>query len=143
MSSDDFPRLSRIVQAVGGFAGNASASYGVPDPGAWYIAAVTFRVVTDGTVQTRTPLLSILGGDAVAIAVAAAGFGATATTTTDFSFAAGLGEWDQANNASASGPAPVVPLDAGDSITLSLANGVVGDAVSRIRITLAPLAAQR
>jgi len=95
--SDDFPQVPRLVATPEGIAGNGTLSFGVPDPGpggrwhgAWEIVSFTFRLTTDGTVATRTPLLSILGGDGVAIAVAAAGYGATASTTADYSYTRGL-----------------------------------------------------
>jgi hypothetical protein len=115
----------------------------VPDPGAWYIASVAFRVVTDGTVATRTPVVTVLDGAGVALGAGVAGYGITASTTADYAFTAGLAEWDQSNNAFAAGPAPTVPLAAGDAITITLGAGVVGDAISRVRIVLAPLAAVR
>lgn len=145
MSTVDFPQVPRLVVTPGGFAGNSSVTFQVPDPGpamlnnpVWQIVSVTFRVVTDGTVQTRTPVVQVLAGDGLPIATAAAGYGATASTTADYCYVQGLAEWDQANNAFASGPAPQLPLDPGDAITIQLANGVAADAVSRIHIVLAP-----
>lgn len=145
MATVDFPQVPRLVATPGGFVGNASATYQVPDPApgmedhnVWQIVAVTFRVVTDGTVVTRTPVIQVLGGDGLPIATAASGFGITASSTADYGYVLGLSEWDQANNAFASGPAPTLPLDPGDSITLQVAAGVAGDAVSRIHIVLAP-----
>ena len=145
MSTVDFPQVPRLVATPGGVAGNATSTYQVPDaaPGmdehnVWQIVAVTFRVVTDNTVATRVPVVQVLGGDQLPIATAAAGYGITASSTADYGYVLGLSEWDQANNAFASGPAPTIPLDPGDSITLQLAAGVAGDAVSRIHITLAP-----
>lgn len=108
------------------------------DDNVWQIQAITFRLVTDATVQTRTPVLQVLAGDNFPIATAAAGYGATAGTTADYGFVRGLAEWDQGNNAFASGPAPLIPLDPGDSIVLQIANGVAADAVSRYHIVLAP-----
>lgn len=145
MPSDDFPQVPRLVATPAGIAGNGTLTFGVPDPGpggrqhgAWQIVAVTFRLTTDGTVATRTPVLTILGGDNVAIAVAAAGYGATATTTADYSYTQGLSEWDQSNNTAASGPAPSMPLDPGDTIQLTIGAGVAGDTVTRVHIVLAP-----
>ena len=146
MATVDFPQVPRLVVTPEGFVGNASMTFKVPDPApgmdvreVWQIQAVTFRVVTDNTVATRTPVVQVLGGDGLPIATAAAGFGITASTTVDYGYVRGLSEWDQANNAFASGPAPALPLDPGDSITLQLAAGVVGDAVSRVHIVLAAL----
>lgn len=128
-----------------GIAGNGTLTFPVPDPapgqrdfGVWEIVSVTFRLTTDGTIVTRTPVLTILGGDGVAIAVAAAGYGATANTTADYSYTKGLAEWDQSNNAAASGPAPSLPLDPGDQIQITVGAGVVGDTVTRVHIVLAP-----
>jgi hypothetical protein len=145
VSSVDFPQVPRLVVAPGGFAGNGSATVQVPDPApgmddanVWQIQSVTFRLVTDATVQTRTPVVQVTDGTGQAIATAAAGYGATAGTTADYGYVRGLAEWDQANNAFASGPAPLIPLDPGDAIVISIANGVAADAVSRIRVVLAP-----
>lgn len=145
MSTVDFPQVPRLVAAPAGIAGNATLTYQVPDPGpgqrqygVWEIVSVTFRLTTDGTVATRVPVLSILGGDQIAIGVAVAGFGATANTTADYGFTQGLAEWDQGNNAFASGPAPTMPLDPGDAITLQVAAGVATDTVTRVHIVLAP-----
>ena len=143
MQPVDFPPEGRKTFAPGGAAGTGTITVQVPDPGAWYIAAVTFRVATDATVATRTPVIQVLDGSNVPMAVAASGFGITASLTTDYSFAAGLYEWDFAGSLFASGPAPQVPLSPGDSITLSLSAGVAGDAISRVRLSLAPLAPQR
>jgi len=143
MTTDDFPPESRLSFAPGGVAGTGTVPLQVPDPGAWYIASVAFRVVTDGTVVTRTPVVTVLDGTGVALGGAAAGYGITASTTADYAFTAGLAEWDQSNNAFASGPAPTVPLSPGDSITITLGAGVAADAISRVRIVLAPLAAVR
>lgn len=145
MPTVDFPQVPRLVATPGGIAGNATSTYQVPDaaPGmdghnVWQIVAVTFRLVTDGTVATRVPVLQVTSGDGLPIATAAAGYGATASTTADYGYVVGLSEWDQGNNAFASGPAPTLPLDPGDAIVLQIAAGVAGDAVSRIHITLAP-----
>jgi hypothetical protein len=145
MTLDDFPQVPRQVATPEGIAGNGTLTFAVPDPGpggrehgAWQIVSVTFRLTTDATVATRTPVLSVLGGDGVAIAVAAAGYGATANTTADYSYTQGLSEWDQSNNAAASGPAPTLPLDPGDRIQLTVGAGVVGDTVTRVHIVLAP-----
>jgi hypothetical protein len=137
----DFPPDRRQVYAPGGTTGNLTITQAVPDPGAWYIVSIAFRVVTDGTVATRTPVVTITDGSGANIAAAAAGYGITASSTADYAYTAGLSEWDQSNNAVASGPAPSMPLAAGDSIVISLGAGVVGDAISRVRIVLAPLAA--
>lgn len=139
----DWPVRNRIVIAAGQVAAGGSVTVQVPDPDQWQIGAVTFRVVTSAVVGTRTPLLTVNGGDAVAIAVAAAGYGITASSTSDYSYCLGLSEWDQSNNAAASGPAPTLPLDPGDSLVLTLGNGDVGDQISRVRVvllTVAPLA---
>lgn len=143
MSSVDFPPEGRKTFAVPGGIGTATLTVQIPDPGTFYLASVAFRVVADATVVTRTPLVTILDGSAVAIGGAAAGYGITAGTTADYLFSAGLAEWDQSNNAAASGPAPTMPLVPGDSITITLGAGVAGDVISRVRVTLAPLAVAR
>jgi hypothetical protein len=137
MSSVDFPPEQRLVFAPGGIAGNGTITIQVPDPGSWCIVSVAFRVVTDGTVATRTPVITILDGTGANIAAAAAGFGITASSTTDYAYTSGLAEWDQSNNAVASGPAPSMRLVPGDSITITLGAGVAGDAISRVRVVLA------
>lgn len=143
MSSADFPPDARQVLAPGGVAGTGTITVQVPDPGAWYLAAVAFRVVTDATVATRTPLVSIVDGSGVAIGGAAAGYGITASSTADYLFSAGLSEWDQSNNAAASGPIATLPLSPSDAIQITLGAGVAGDAISRCRVTFAPLALAR
>jgi hypothetical protein len=146
VSTVDFPQVPRLVVTPAGFAGTGTQTFQVPDPApgmdasdVWQIQAVTFRVVTDATVATRVPVVQVNAGDGLPIATAAAGYGITASSTADYGFVRGLSEWDQANNAFASGPAPLIPLDPGDSIVLQLAAGVAADAVSRIHIVLSPL----
>lgn len=143
MPSVDFPAEGRKTFALPGAIGTGTATLAVPDPGAWYIAALTFRVVTDATVATRTPVITVLDGSSIPMAVASGGFGITASLTTDYSYAAGLYEWDFAGSLFASGPAPQVPLLPGDTVSLSLSAGVAGDAISRVRLSLAPLAVTR
>ena len=145
MATVDFPQVPRLVVAPAGVTGTGTITVQVPDPApgieasdVWQIQAVTFRVVASATVSTRTPVVQVLDGTSVAIACAAAGFGITASLTTDYSYCRGLAEWDQSNNAFASGPAPLLPLDPGDSITISLGNADTTDAISRVRVVLAP-----
>lgn len=135
-----WPTVNRQAIAAGQVAAGASVTVQVPDPGQWQIVAVTFRVVTSAVVATRTPVVTINGGDAVAVALAAAGYGITASSTADYSYCLGLSEWDQSNNAAASGPAPTLPLDPGDSIVISLGAGDVGDQISRVRVVLGAIA---
>lgn len=137
MSSVDFPPEVRQTFTPGGTTGTGTVTLSVPDPYAWQIVAVTFRVVTSAVAGTRTPTLTILGGDQVAVAIAAAGYGITASSTADYSYCYGLSEWDQANSAAASGPTPAIPLLPGDTLSLALANADTGDAISRVHVSLA------
>lgn len=110
----------------------------VPTPQSEYqqLLAVAFRLVTSAVVATRTPVVSITDGSGVSIAGVAAGYGLTAGSTADYSFVVGLGEWDQSNNAVASGSLPPLTLTAGDSIVISVGAIDVGDQLSRVRVTL-------
>ena len=137
--------MPRLVVTPGGFTGTNTVTVQVPDPApgmlddnVWQIQAVTFRVVVDATVQTRTPVLQVNAGDNLPIATCVAGTGVAASQTIDFGYVRGLGAWTTANNAFASGAAPLLPLDPGDAIVLSLANAAAADAVSRIHVVLAP-----
>lgn len=128
--------VRRTVLAAPQPAAGAGVTVGVPRSEWQQLLAVSFRLVTDATVATRTPVVAVTDGSGVNIIGVAAGYGATASTTADYSFAVGLGEWDQSNNANASGALPPLPLAEGDSIVISIGAGVAGDQVSRVRVTL-------
>lgn len=132
----------RTVLAVPQPAVGQGVTVTVPESETQQLVAVRLRLVTSAVVATRTPIVSILGGDGISLVDLVAGFGLTASSTADFSFGAGLGEWDAAGGVFASGPLPSIPLLAGDQIQISLQAGDVGDQISRIRFTLlqAPVA---
>jgi len=113
----------------------SSVTVVVPEAVRWILLAVCFRVVTDANVANRTPVLTVLDGSGVARARVAAGFATTASTTVDYTFANGLAEWDSAGTTIASGPGPVLPLQDGDSLVISVDGVQAGDQVSRVRVT--------
>lgn len=128
--------VTRTVLAAPQPAAGAGVTVSVPESEYQTLVAVNFRLVTSATVATRTPVVSITDGSGVAIMGVAAGYGATANTTADYSFAVGLGEWDQSNNANASGGLTPLPLAAGDSIVISVGAIDATDQISRVRVTL-------
>jgi hypothetical protein len=117
-------------------AAGATVTVAVPEAVRAYLHAVCVRVVTDANVANRTPVVSINDGTGVARARVAAGFATTATTTVDYTFAHGLAEWDSAGTTVASGPGPVLPMQDGDSIVISLDGVQAGDQLSRVRVTV-------
>lgn len=127
---------TRTVLAAPQPAAGSGVTVGVPESEYQTLVAVAFRLVTSAVVATRTPVVSVTDGSGVAILAVAAGYGATASTTVDYSYAVGLGEWDQSNNANASGGLTPLVLDAGDSIVVSVGAIDVGDQISRVRVTL-------
>lgn len=116
----------------------AGAGVTVQVPGADYqtLICVAFRLVTSAVVGNRTPKVSVVGGDGVFVASCAAGFATTAGTTVDYSFANGLHEWDSAGTTVASGPCPNIPLEDGDTVTVTVDGIDAGDQLSRVRVTL-------
>lgn len=116
----------------------AGSGFTVVSPESEYqtLVAVAFRIVTSAVVATRTPVVSVTDGSGVAMLGVASGFGTTASLTVDYSFSVGTTEWDQSNNAVASGALPPFPLSAGDSIVVSVGAIDAGDQISRIRVTL-------
>lgn len=128
--------VRRTVLAAPQPAAGAGVTVGVPESEHQQLLAVAFRLVTSAVVATRTPVVSVTDGSGVNIVGVAAGFGTTASSTADYSFAVGLGEWDQSNNANASGALPPFPLAEGDSIVISVGAIDVGDQISRVRVTL-------
>jgi hypothetical protein len=128
--------VTRTVLAAPQPAAGAGVTVGVPESEYQTLVAVAFRLVTSNVVATRTPVVSVTDGSGVAIMGVAAGFGTTASSTADYSFAVGLGEWDQSNNANASGALPPFPLAAGDSIVVSVGAIDTADQLSRVRVTL-------
>lgn len=117
---------------------SAGATVTIQVPGAdyQYLYAVAFRIVTSAVVGNRTPKVSVVAGDGVFITSVAAGFATTANTTVDYSFCHGLAEWDSAGTTVASGPGPTMPLEDGDTITVTVDNMDVGDQLSRVRVVL-------
>lgn len=128
--------MGRTVLAAAQPAAGSGVTVPVPESQYQQLVAVAFRLVTSAAVATRTPVVSVTDGSGVAIIGVAAGYGATASTTADYTFAIGLGEWDQSNNATASGALPPFLLDAGDSIVISVGAMDVADQLSRVRVTL-------
>jgi hypothetical protein len=124
-------------------AGQPSAGQGVtvavPGSERQRLLSVAFRLVTSAVVATRTPVVTITDGTGFAIGGTVSGFGLTASSTADFLFSVGNSEWDQSNNAVASGGIASVDLMAGDSIVISVGAIDAGDQISRIRVTLAQL----
>ena len=116
----------------------AGAGVTVQVPGADYqeLIAVAFRLVTSAVVGNRTPKVSVVGGDNVFVCSVAAGFATTAGTTVDYSFCYGLHEWDSAGTTVASGPCPNLPLEDGDTVTVTVDGIDAGDQLSRVRVTL-------
>jgi hypothetical protein len=116
----------------------AGASVTVAMPGAvrWYLQAVCFRLVADANVAARTPIVTVLDGTGVARARVAAGFSTSAGTTVDYTFAHGLAEWDSGGTTIASGPGPVLFMQDGDSIVISVDGVQAGDQLSRVRVTV-------
>jgi hypothetical protein len=80
--------------------------------------------------------VSVTDGTGVLLVSCAAGFATTAGTTVDYTFAHGLSEWDSAGTTVASGPCPNLPLEEGDTITLTVDGIDVGDQISSVRVTL-------
>src|SRR5512146_2181825 len=128
--------VRRTVLAAPQPAVGTGVTVSVPKSGYQTLLAVAFRLVTSNVVATRTPVVSVTDGSGVNIIGIAAGYGATASTTADYSFAVGLGEWDQSNNANASGAIPPLPLSDGDSIVISVGAIDAGDQVSRVLVPL-------
>lgn len=128
--------FTRTVVAPGQVAVGTGVTVPVPESEYQQLVAVSFRLVTSAVVATRTPVVSVTDGSGVAIVGVAAGYGATASTTADYTFAVGLGEWDQSNNAVASGALPPLTLDAGDTIVIDVGAIDAGDQISRVRVTL-------
>ena len=125
----------RVIAAAQPSAGSG-VTVGVPESVTWTLLAVSFRLATSAVVANRTPVVSVTDGSGVNIIGVSAGYAATAGTTADYSFALGLGEWDQSNNANASGALPPLLLDGGDSIVISVGAIDAGDQVSRVRVTV-------
>lgn len=128
--------VQRTVLAAPQPAAGAGVTVSAPKSEWQQLVAVNFRLVTSAVVATRVPVVSVTDGSGVNIIGVAAGYGATANTTADYSFVVGLGEWDQSNNANASGPLPPLPLAEGDSIVVSVGAIDAGDQISRVRVTL-------
>lgn len=131
-----FDYEERTVLAVPQPAAGQGVTVPVPESETQQLVAVRLRLVTSAVVASRTPIVSILGGDGISIADSVAGFALTAASTADFSFIFGLGEWDAAGGVFASGPVTCIPLVAGDQIQISVQAIDVGDQLSRIRLTL-------
>jgi len=132
----DLDYTARTVLAAPQVAAGASVTVPVPESESQLLVACRFRVATSAVVASRTPIVSVLGGDGISIVDAVSGFAITAGSTADFSFAAGLAEWDAAGSVFASGGLFAIPLAAGDSVQISLSSGDAGDQISRVRLTL-------
>lgn len=117
-------------------AAGAGVTVSVPEASTWTLLSVAFRLVTSATVQTRTPLVAITDGTGFNIGGAVSGFGQTAGSTADFLFSHGVAEWDQSNNAVASGGLPRLLLDGGDSVVITIGNIDTTDQVSRVRVVV-------
>jgi hypothetical protein len=128
--------VKRTVLAAPQPAAGVGVTVSVPESEYQTLVAVAFRLVTSATIATRTPVVSVTDGSGVNLIGVAAGYGTTAGSTADYSFAAGLGEWDQSNNANASGGLISFPLDGGDSIVISVGAIDATDQLSRVRVTL-------
>lgn len=128
--------VRRTVLATPSVAAGAGVTVGIPESEYQQLVAVTFRLATSAVVATRVPVVTVTDGSGVAVMSVSSGYGATAGTTADYCFAVGLGEWDQSNNATASGGLPAFPLDGGDSIVISVGAIDAGDQISRVRVTL-------
>lgn len=135
----DIDYQERTVVAPGQPAAGSGLSVVMPESERQRLLSVAFRLVTSAVVATRTPVVTITDGTAVAIGGAVSGFGLTASSTADFLFSVGLAEWDQSNNAVASGPITSLDLAEGDTIVISVGAIDVGDQISRVRIVLAQL----
>lgn len=100
------------------------------------ILAVSFTLATSAVVGTRTPVLEWIGGDGRVIVAACAGQGTTASSTARYTYAAGLGEWDFAGVAFASGPLPRVPIAMGEvsSVVIHIDTMDTADQLSAISI---------
>lgn len=126
----------RTVLAPGNTGAGAGVVEPVPASERQRLLACTFHLVTSAAVATRTPILSVRDGSGVSIARAVAGFGLTASDAADFSFAYGLAEWDSATSQAASGPCPLIPLSAGDTLRIDVASMDVADQISAVRFVL-------
>ena len=131
---DDRAGVTRSVIAPAQPSAGSGVTVTLPEAVYMELVAVTFRLVTSAVVATRTPVVSVLDGSSVALAAVAAGYGATANTTADYSFVAGVAEWDQSNNANASGGLGPFPIDAGDSLAITVGAIDAGDQISRVRV---------
>jgi hypothetical protein len=113
----------------------SSVTIVMPEAVRWILRAVCFRIATDANVANRTPVLTVLDGSGVARASVAAGVATVASKTADYTFANGLAGWVAAGTAVVSGPGPVLPLQDGDSLVISVDGVQAGDQVSRVRVT--------
>jgi hypothetical protein len=113
----------------------SSVTIVMPEAVRWILLAVCFRIVTDANVANRTPVLTVLDGSGTARASVAAGVATVASKTADYTFANGLAGWVAAGTSVVSGAGPVLPLQDGDSLVISVDGVQAGDQVSRVRVT--------
>jgi hypothetical protein len=132
----DFDYTERTVLAAPLGAAGAAVTVPCPESQDQILIAVRFRLATSAVVATRSPVVSVLDGSGISLIDCVSGFGLTAGSTADFSFVNGLGEWDAAGGVFASGPLAELPLDAGDTIQISVQAMDAGDQLSRVRLTL-------
>lgn len=107
----------------------------LPVPGSerQVLVSVAFVLTASGVAGTRTPILKVADGSGVVICAAVAGFSTGAGTTVQYTYANGLTEWDANTATFASGPCPELPLGLGNTITVHVDGGDVGDTLTAIR----------
>ncbi len=114
--------------AGAGFTYTVSGSY-------WErIAALAFTVVTDGNAATRQVLVAFKDGSATNIASTAGGGTQTATLTRLYSFTPNQTAASGLVGTSLLAPLPVIFLQPGFTMVVSITNIQVGDQISAIRV---------
>jgi hypothetical protein len=116
--------------------GTQTRTYGPSQANRWQIISISFHIVTDATVASRVPAISITNGG-IFITAFDGGVSLSASSTRNWTFAPLIPAVDAGATQNRTTPLPADQIQIGnDTIKLSIANGQAGDAITNIQLRL-------